>query len=164
VIGERGEELPGYAGEETVKIRLGSLALVMGLFPLTAHFSPLAAQGARAFTPADWYRVTTVSSPAVSPDGKQVAFTVTTVVAAENKRHAEVWMVPAQGGEPIGSPPWAGTIQTSACRLFSAATTVVTVKATCFPSGDTAGELTVVTRYQSAGVKARAPWAARGEK
>src|SRR5205823_14793226 len=69
------------------------------LFPLTAHFSLLTAQG-RAFTPKDWYRVTTLSSPAVSPDGKQVAFTVTTVRAAENKRHAEVWLVAAAGGEP----------------------------------------------------------------
>src|SRR5688572_29211451 len=28
----------------------------------------------RAFVPADWYRLTTVSSPAMSPDGKLVAF------------------------------------------------------------------------------------------
>ena len=65
--------------------------------PLTC--SPLTAQG-RAFTPNDWYRLTTLSAPAVSPDGKQVAFTVTTAVAAENKRHTEVWLVAAAGGEP----------------------------------------------------------------
>jgi dipeptidyl aminopeptidase/acylaminoacyl peptidase len=53
----------------------------------------------RPFTPADWYKVTTVSAPAVSPDGKLVAFTVTTVRESENKRHAEVWVVPAAGGE-----------------------------------------------------------------
>src|ERR1051325_9931286 len=40
--------------------------------PLTLLGSPLLAE-ARAFTPNDWYRVTTVSAPAVSPDGKQVA-------------------------------------------------------------------------------------------
>jgi dipeptidyl aminopeptidase/acylaminoacyl peptidase len=62
--------------------------------------SPGLAQG-RAFTPQDWYRLTTLSSPAVSPDGKWVAFTVTTVRESENKRHAEVWMVAAEGGEPI---------------------------------------------------------------
>src|SRR3990172_5930549 len=55
----------------------------------------------------------------------------------------------------IGSPPAAAASQTSECRLFSAATTVVTVNAICLPSGDTAGALTVVTRYQSFGVKAR---------
>jgi len=51
----------------------------------------------RAFTPADWYKVTTLSAPAVSPDGRLVAVTVTTVKEAENKRHSEVWVVPASG-------------------------------------------------------------------
>src|SRR5919202_1965173 len=54
----------------------------------------------RAFTPADWYRVTTVSQPAVSPDGRRVAFTVTTVREAENRRHSEIWVAPLAGGEP----------------------------------------------------------------
>jgi dipeptidyl aminopeptidase/acylaminoacyl peptidase len=76
------------------------LMLGLGLFPLTSHRSPLTAQG-RAFTPNDWYKLTTVGAPAVSPDGKQVAFTVTTVVTAENKRHSEVWLVAAAGGEPM---------------------------------------------------------------
>jgi dipeptidyl aminopeptidase/acylaminoacyl peptidase len=53
----------------------------------------------RAFTPADWYRVTTLSAPAISPDAKLIAFTVTTVRETDNKRHAEVWAVPAAGGE-----------------------------------------------------------------
>lgn len=66
-------------------------------------FGPVAAASAqgRAFQLNDWYRLTTVSAPAVSPDGKQVAFTVTTPVAAENKRHSEVWLVAAAGGEPM---------------------------------------------------------------
>ncbi|MBV6521530.1 MAG: Dipeptidyl-peptidase 5 [Gemmatimonadaceae bacterium] len=67
-----------------------------------AAFAPLGtlmAQG-RAFTPADWYRITTVGNPAMSPDGKQVAFTVTTVRESENKRHSEVWVVNASGGTP----------------------------------------------------------------
>jgi dipeptidyl aminopeptidase/acylaminoacyl peptidase len=63
---------------------------------------PVQAQqnGGRAFTPADWFRLTTVGSPAMSPDGRLVAFTVTTVKEAENRRHDEVWVVPAAGGEP----------------------------------------------------------------
>jgi dipeptidyl aminopeptidase/acylaminoacyl peptidase len=63
---------------------------------------PAAAQSpGRAFTPADWYRLTTVSSPALSPDGRMVAFTVTTVKEVENRRHDEVWVVPVTGGEPV---------------------------------------------------------------
>ena len=58
-------------------------------------------QGSRAFTPQDWYRLTTLSSPAMSPDGRWVAFTVTTVKEDENRRHSEIWMVAAEGGEPV---------------------------------------------------------------
>ncbi len=54
----------------------------------------------RAMTLRDWYRVTTVSQPAVSPDGKRVAFTVTTVRESENKRHQEVWVAALDGSAP----------------------------------------------------------------
>ncbi len=37
----------------------------------------------------------------MSPDGRYVAFTVTTVREADNARHSEVWMVATAGGEPI---------------------------------------------------------------
>ncbi|HUF49739.1 MAG TPA: S9 family peptidase [Longimicrobiales bacterium] len=60
-----------------------------------------AQEAGRAFRPADWYRLTTVSSPALSPDGRLVAFTVTTVRESENARHAEVWVVPAAGGAAV---------------------------------------------------------------
>jgi len=50
---------------------------------------------------ADWYRVNNVGSPAVSPDGKRIAMTVTTVKESENRRHSEVWVVNTAGGEPM---------------------------------------------------------------
>jgi hypothetical protein len=86
-------------------IRSCFFAIAALLAPLALQ--PLGAQAAqtqavanrRAFTPADWYKMTTLSAPAVSPDGKLVAFTVTTVRESENKRHNEVWVVPAAGGE-----------------------------------------------------------------
>jgi dipeptidyl aminopeptidase/acylaminoacyl peptidase len=56
--------------------------------------------GGRAFQLADWYRLSTVSAPAMSPAGDRVAFTVTTVRESENKRHNEIWVVPTAGGEP----------------------------------------------------------------
>ena len=68
--------------------------------PLLVVGSSLAAQQATAkhgFTPADWYKLTTVSTPALSPDGNKVAITVTTVREAENRRHSEVWVVSTQG-------------------------------------------------------------------
>jgi dipeptidyl aminopeptidase/acylaminoacyl peptidase len=78
-------------------MRSSSLVVACVLVPALAR-----AQGAtRSFAPNDWYKVTTLSTPAVSPDGKVVAFTVTTVKEAENKRHSEVWVVPTAGGEPV---------------------------------------------------------------
>ena len=72
------------------------------MIALAALMAPLAvgAQTRRPFTPADWYRLTTLSTPAMSPDGKLVAFTVTTVKEAENRRHQEVWVVATSGGAP----------------------------------------------------------------
>lgn len=57
-------------------------------------------KGPRAMMLADWYRVANVSSPAMSPDGKRIAVTVTRAVEAENKRHSEIWVVNTDGGEP----------------------------------------------------------------
>ncbi len=48
----------------------------------------------------DLFRIKRVSDPQVSPDGKWVAFVVTTVDKAENKTDSDVWLVPASGGEP----------------------------------------------------------------
>jgi len=74
---------------------------VLGLLlTATGYGSPLTAQS-RAFTANDWYRLTNVSAPAVSPDGGRIAFTVTTVLAGENKRHSEIWLVATSGGDPV---------------------------------------------------------------
>lgn len=70
-----------------------------GARPAGAQSAPLP-KGPRAMMLADWYRVVNVSSPAVSPDGKRVAMTVTRAVESENRRHSEVWVVNTAGGEP----------------------------------------------------------------
>lgn len=41
---------------------------------------------------------------ALSPDGSLVAFTVTRIVEAENRRHREVWMATLADGRPVGDP------------------------------------------------------------
>ena len=66
----------------------------------SAPQSAVSAAG-RAFLPTDWYKVTTLSTPAIAPDGKLVAFTVTTVNEKDNKRHSEVWAVATAGGAPV---------------------------------------------------------------
>ena len=52
-----------------------------------------AQQAKRAFELKDWYRLTNVSAPAMSPDGGRVAFTVQTVNEKDNKYHREIWVV-----------------------------------------------------------------------
>ncbi len=71
-------------------------ALVLGAVPTAAQ----QATPQRAFQLSDWYRLVTLSAPAMSPSGDRVAVTVTTVREKENKRHSEVWVVPTVGGEP----------------------------------------------------------------
>ena len=56
------------------------------LLILAAVPSTLFAQqaGKRAFTPNDWYKLATLSAPAMSPDGARVAFTVQTINERDN--------------------------------------------------------------------------------
>ncbi|HJQ20160.1 MAG TPA: S9 family peptidase [Gemmatimonadaceae bacterium] len=72
-------------------------ALATLLFATTAHTQQ---PTKRAFQLADWYRLATLSAPAMSPDGQRIAFTVQTVNEKENKYHREVWVVPVAGGAP----------------------------------------------------------------
>jgi dipeptidyl aminopeptidase/acylaminoacyl peptidase len=57
----------------------------------------------RAFETRDWYRVKTVASPSMSPDGKYVAVQVTSVLESANKRVNEIWVVTTApgGGDPV---------------------------------------------------------------
>ena len=74
--------------------------VVAAIVSLGAISSAAAQTGSpRAFAPGDWYKLTTLSSPAMSPDGQRVAFTVSTVRESENKRHSEVWVVSSAGGD-----------------------------------------------------------------
>jgi dipeptidyl aminopeptidase/acylaminoacyl peptidase len=68
---------------------------------LTAPILTLGAQQKRAFALADWYKLSTLSAPAVSPDGGRVAFTVQTVNEKDNKYHREVWVVPTARGDAV---------------------------------------------------------------
>ncbi|HEX9894545.1 MAG TPA: S9 family peptidase [Gemmatimonadales bacterium] len=77
-----------------------SRTLVLAVLTLVPGMTAAQQQG-RGFTPNDWYRVTNVSSPAISPDGRLVAFTVTTVVTGENKRHSEIWVGGSEAGAPV---------------------------------------------------------------
>jgi dipeptidyl aminopeptidase/acylaminoacyl peptidase len=54
----------------------------------------------RPIESADLFRIRLVSDPQVSPDGSQVAYTVTELDEKENRYRAAIWLVPLAGGEP----------------------------------------------------------------
>ena len=54
------------------------------------------------YAPERYYQLVGVGEVAVSPPGDWVAFTVTTVVEEDNRRHREVWLQPLSGGRPDG--------------------------------------------------------------
>src|SRR5687768_15155749 len=78
---------------------LALLALMaLSLTPMTRG----RAQGTpgRALSIEDYYRLKTVGTPEISPDGKWVAFTIATRVEATNGQQSEVWLVPSDASTP----------------------------------------------------------------
>ena len=72
--------------------------LIVCLVPATAWAQK------RGLPPQDYYRMSSVSEVALSPAGDHVAFTVTTVVEKDNRRHREVWVQRLKNGTPDGMP------------------------------------------------------------
>lgn len=73
------------------------LAATASLAMLTVTLPAQAPPAGRALTIEDYYRVRNVGSPSISPDGRWVAFTVTTRVEDNedaNKTSSEGWFVP----------------------------------------------------------------------
>src|SRR5882724_645274 len=67
-------------------------ALLLSAIAARADARPLAVE--------DYYRMVSVQTPAMSPDGRWVAFIRTAIVEAENRRQGELWIVPADGSSP----------------------------------------------------------------
>ena len=70
------------------------LILVLALLSSSPAFA------AHPFHVEDMQKLSRVSGPKVSPDGKWIAFTVTRSDVAKNKSVTNVWMVAVAGGEP----------------------------------------------------------------
>ncbi len=85
---------------------------------LLAAFSwalSLEAADRKPLTVDDMWAVQRVGTPALSPDGKTVAYTVSVYDMEENRANGDVWIVPLAGGTPRrlttnkasdGSPAW----------------------------------------------------------
>ena len=60
------------------------------------------AEGKRGVTPEDYFAFEFISDPRISPDGKLVAYVVTTVDQKQNRRHSSIWMATTDGSRA----PW----------------------------------------------------------
>src|SRR5216110_3986624 len=60
------------------------------------------AQKPRGITPEDYFSFEFASDPNLSPDGKLVAYVVTKIDRAQNRRNSSIWLVAADGSRA----PW----------------------------------------------------------
>jgi len=113
--------IPGIdrrAGLFVTIIAVTGTALLFSAAPPVAQRPPAnspAASG-RPLAIEDYYRLRTVGSPELSPDGRWVSFTLGARLEETNGNRSEVWLVPADGSAPekrvspegadAGAPQW----------------------------------------------------------
>lgn len=79
--------------------RVSALFTILAI-SLTSIAATKSAQTPRTFTIDDLLKVRRVSDPQVSPDGKTIAFTIADTDKTANKRVTQIYVVPADGGDP----------------------------------------------------------------
>jgi dipeptidyl aminopeptidase/acylaminoacyl peptidase len=57
--------------------------------------------GTAGLAPEDYYRIETPADPRISPDGKLVAYTVTSFDRKLNRRYSAIWLAPLDGRPPV---------------------------------------------------------------
>ena len=74
--------------------------VVLAILLAAAVVQSAAAAGKRALTVEDLFRFKRLSDPQISPDGKQVAYVVTSVDMDKNSTASSIWLAPTSKGEP----------------------------------------------------------------
>jgi dipeptidyl aminopeptidase/acylaminoacyl peptidase len=94
------------------RLRLATSALLLLALPLTVRAQQAAKHN---MTPDDLARLVRVGQPVLSPDGKLIAYTVSTIDMEADKHNSELWMIGFDGSNDIrltygqdsaGSPEW----------------------------------------------------------
>ena len=68
---------------------------------LALIFLSVATVAQKPFTPSDVYKMKSISDPQPSPDGKWVAYVLSTPDSAKDKSDADIWMVSWDGNETL---------------------------------------------------------------
>ena len=77
--------------------RVSALAVCLSLIGVATF-----AQQPRGITPEDYYSFEFLSDPHISPDGKLVAYVVTRIDRAQNRRNSAIWLAAIDGSRA----PW----------------------------------------------------------
>jgi dipeptidyl aminopeptidase/acylaminoacyl peptidase len=96
---------------------IASLTLIFGWTSFVATDARAAKKSSepRSLTVDDYFEIGDVGDPRISPDGRWIAYTVTTQDLDEDETRSRIWMVPAEGGdatplsakgEDSSSPRW----------------------------------------------------------
>ena len=100
-MGELKQPLKSFWRE--IMFRYKNLAKVFGLLVcLSLNALVGQAQSLRGVTPEDYFAFEFISDPNISPDGKLVAYVVTKIDRAQNRRNSSIWMVATDGSRG----PW----------------------------------------------------------
>jgi len=90
---------PLYAGGMTqIQLSLRSAVVLLAPLALCLASTPVRAEDPRFPNSEDLRHIKAIGSPELSPDGKQVLFTLTDSTADGAKSH--IWIVPVSGGSP----------------------------------------------------------------
>ena len=79
----------------------GFVLMWMSCFTLPRMSAQQPAAALRPVTVDDVFEIRDVRDPQITPDGKWVAYTVSTMSLKEDKTETRVWMAPTGGGDPI---------------------------------------------------------------
>jgi dipeptidyl aminopeptidase/acylaminoacyl peptidase len=82
-------------------VRSAVLALAIASLFGAGRAAAQAQETKRNLTVDDLFQIKEVADPQVSPEGKWVAYTVSTTILKEEKSETQIWMIPISGGEPI---------------------------------------------------------------
>src|ERR1044071_7864920 len=77
----------------------GALAVSL-LLSCAAPTPPQVGPKQRGITPEDYYAFEFLSDPHLSPDGRWVAYVVTTVDQKQNRRLSQIWLAATDGSRP----------------------------------------------------------------
>jgi dipeptidyl aminopeptidase/acylaminoacyl peptidase len=86
--------------------RVSRLSIGAGILIISLAAGPAVGQDEKAAMPRsltvdDYFRILAVDEPQISPDGKWVAYTVTTSDIEKDELTSRIWMVPSAGGDPV---------------------------------------------------------------